>query len=190
MQEYVGFPIEPRDQFAEPKDQFVEPPKQDNRLAACDLHNYRAVYRNGQFGEIRVAKEAPRECVNHMRAVMNLFIANIKDQNEFQLKEDGIAGECLTRYFITDDRNKCPMITKTKDYSNCDNKVQRTIGMSYFHLYPKCPLKNTMVQGTAAFVMKLKCDGPVSMISEVESEEVYQIAPFSEASGAGVMRTR
>lgn len=50
--------------------------------------------------------------------------------------------------------------------------------------------KGRLVKGTAAFSYKLKQSDSGALITEVVSQQVYQISPFSEPTGVAVMEAR
>lgn len=47
-----------------------------------------------------------------------------------------------------------------------------------------------MVKGAATFVINLKNENSKALISRVESEQIYEVSPFDERDGAGVMKAR
>lgn len=55
--------------------------------------------------------------------------------------QNGIAGECQTRYIVQDDKkNNGLLITRIKDLNNCRKKIVQRVGMSYIDFIPNCPL--------------------------------------------------
>lgn len=50
--------------------------------------------------------------------------------------------------------------------------------------------KERLIKGTAAFSYKLKQSDSGTLITEVVSQQVYQISPFSEPTGVAVMEAR
>nr|XP_034979440.1 vitellogenin-2-like [Zootoca vivipara] len=170
---------------------FSAPPRQPESLIACTKYSFLFGYVNGKVQNIRVPRDPPLPCVNLVRGFLNGFSMSIKNQKEYELQEDGIGGECHTRYVIRDDRRSSTvLVSRTKDSNNCRNKVERSIGTFFIHRNPNYLLQNRMIQGTEAFTFKLKYNpaGANAQIMQVDAEQVYQLSPFSGAEGAGVMK--
>ncbi|XP_033006994.1 vitellogenin-2-like [Lacerta agilis] len=170
---------------------FAAPSRQPESLIACTKYSFVFGYVNGKVQNIRVPRDPPLPCVNLVRGFLNGFSMSIKNQKEYELQEDGIGGECHTRYVIRDDRRSSTvLVSRTKDSNNCRNKMERSIGTFFIHRNPNCLLQNRVIQGTEAFTFKLKYNpsGANAQIMQVDAEQVYQLSPFSGAEGAGVMK--
>lgn len=131
----------------------------------------------------------------------------------------GIGGVCHTRYVIQEDKkNNRVSVTKTVDQNNCQEKVVKSLGTAYIYPCPvdvmvcemwkdlpnyrhgRCapthslglPVlqKERIIKGTAAFSYKLKQTDSGTLITEVVSQQVYQISPFSEPTGVAVTEAK
>lgn len=114
-----------------------------------------------------------------------------KSQNVYELQEAGIGGVCHTRYVIQEDRkNSRVSVTKTVDQNNCQEKVVKSLGMAYIYPCPVDMMKERIIKGTAAYSYKLKQSDSGTLITEVVSQQVYQISPFSEPTGVAVTEAK
>ncbi|XP_030351580.1 vitellogenin-2-like isoform X2 [Strigops habroptila] len=175
-----------------PRDPFTRSSKITQIVSSCFTRPFKFEYDSGRIGNIYGPEDCPNTCINIVRGILNMIQITIKkSQNVYELQEAGIGGVCHTRYIIQEDRkNGRVSITKTVDQNNCQEKVTKSVGMAYIYPCPVDMMKARLIKGTAAFSYKLKQSDSGTLITEVVSQQVYQISPFSEPTGVAVMEAR
>uniref|UniRef100_A0A8B9EU46 Phosvitin n=1 Tax=Anser cygnoides TaxID=8845 RepID=A0A8B9EU46_ANSCY len=175
-----------------PRDPFTRSSKITQMVSSCFSRPFKFEYSSGRIGNIYAPEDCPDTCINIVRGILNMMQITIKkSQNVYELQEAGIGGVCHTRYVIQEDRkNSRVSVTKTVDQNNCQEKVKKSVGMAYIYPCPVDTMKERLVKGTAAFSYKLKQSDSGTLITEVASQQVYQISPFSEPTGVAVMEAR
>ncbi|NXK44964.1 VIT2 protein, partial [Chauna torquata] len=183
LEEYNGFwpsdPLTPSSKLAE-------------TIAACFSQAFKFEYTEGRVGSIYAPEDCPILCTNLVRGILNMMQITIKkSQNVYELQEAGIEGICQTRYVIQDDsKNNRATISKSKDLTDCQDRVAKNMGMAYIRPCPTCPLKVRNVKGTVMFTYKMKYDDSGALMTFATSNQVYQISPFNEPDGTAVMEAR
>ncbi|NXG57947.1 VITA2 protein, partial [Hemiprocne comata] len=175
-----------------PRDSFTLSSKITQMVSSCLTRPFKFEYSSGRVGNIYGPEDCPDMCINIVRGILNMIQMTIKKtQNVYELQEAGIGGVCHTRYVIQEDRkNSRASVTKTIDQTNCQEKVTKSVGMAYIYPCPVDMMKARLVKGTAAFSYKLKQSDSGTLITEVMSQQVYQISPLSEPTGVAVMEAR
>ncbi|NXJ06859.1 VIT2 protein, partial [Odontophorus gujanensis] len=175
-----------------PRDPFTRSSKITQAVSSCFTRPFKFEYSSGRIGSIYAPEDCPDLCVNIVRGILNMLQITIKkSQNVYELQEAGIGGICHTRYVIQEDRkNNRVSVTKTVDQNNCQEKVQKSVGMAYIYPCPVDMMKEGLTKGTTAFSYKLKQSDSGTLITEVASQQVYQISPFSEPTGVAVTEAR
>ncbi|NXN12823.1 VIT2 protein, partial [Indicator maculatus] len=175
-----------------PRDPFTRSSKITQIISSCFSRPFKFEYNSGRIGNIYGPEDCPVMCINIVRGILNMIQLTIKkSQNVYELQEAGIGGVCHTRYVIQEDkRNSRVLVTKTIDQNNCQEKAKRSVGMAYIYPCPVDMMKGRLVKGTAAFSHKLKQSDSGTVITEVVSQQVYQISPLSEPTGVAVMEAR
>ncbi|KAM6305553.1 vitellogenin-2-like [Aegotheles albertisi] len=175
-----------------PSDSFTRSSKITQVVSSCFTRPFKFEYSSGRIGNIYGPEDCPDTCINIVRGILNMMQLTIKkSQNVYELQEAGIGGVCHTRYVIQEDRkNSRFAVTRTVDQTSCQEKVMKSVGMAYIYPCPVDMMKGRLVKGTAAFSYKLKQSDSGTLITEVVSQQVYQISPFSEPTGVAVMEAR
>ncbi|XP_068808764.1 vitellogenin-2-like isoform X2 [Struthio camelus] len=175
-----------------PKDPFTRSSKITQTVSSCFTRPFKFEYNSGRVGNIYAPEDCSDMCINLVRGMLNMMQITIKkSQNVYELQEAGIGGVCHTRYVIQEDRkNSRVSVTKTIDQNSCQENVMTSIGMAYIRPCPVDMMKGRPIKGTAAFSYKLKHSDSGTLITEVASQQVYQISPFSEPTGVAVMEAR
>uniref|UniRef100_A0A8C3DXC8 Uncharacterized protein n=1 Tax=Corvus moneduloides TaxID=1196302 RepID=A0A8C3DXC8_CORMO len=175
-----------------PRDPFTRSSKITQMVSSCLTRSFKFEYNSGRIGNIYGPENCPDICINIVRGILNMIQITIKkSQNVYELQEAGIGGVCHTRYVIQEDRkNSRVSVTKTVDQNNCQEKVVKSLGMAYIYPCPVDVMKERIVKGTAAFSYKLKQSDSGTLITEVVSQQVYQISPFSEPTGVAVTEAK
>ncbi|NWX49789.1 VIT2 protein, partial [Steatornis caripensis] len=175
-----------------PRDPFTRSSKITQIVSSCFTRPFKFEYNSGRIGNIYGPEDCPDMCINIVRGILNMMQITIKkSQNVYELQEAGIGGVCHTRYVIQEDRkNSRVSVTKTVDQNNCQEKVKKSVGMAYIYPCPVDMMKGRLVKGTAAFSYKLKQSDSGTLITEVVSQQVYQVSPLSEPTGVAVMEAR
>ncbi|NXW94117.1 VIT2 protein, partial [Alopecoenas beccarii] len=175
-----------------PRDPFTRSSKITQIVSSCFTRPFKFEYNSGRIGNIYGPEDCPNMCINIVRGILNMMQITIKkSQNVYELQEAGIGGVCHTRYIIQEDRkNSRVSVTKTVDQNNCQEKVTQSVGMAYIYPCPADTMKARLIKGTAAFSYKLKQSDSGTLITEVTSQQIYQISPLSEPTGVAVMEAR
>ncbi|XP_041573748.2 vitellogenin-2 [Taeniopygia guttata] len=175
-----------------PRDPFTRSSKITQMVSSCLTRPFKFEYSSGRVGNIYGPENCPDTCINIVRGILNMIQITIKkSQNVYELQEAGIGGVCHTRYVIQEDKkNSRVSVTKTVDQTNCQEKVVKSLGMAYIYPCPADVMKERIIKGTAAFSYKLKQSDSGTLITEVVSQQVYQISPFSEPTGVAVMEAK
>ncbi|NWW90563.1 VIT2 protein, partial [Rhynochetos jubatus] len=175
-----------------PRDPFTRSSKITQVVSSCFTRPFKFEYSSGRIGNIYGPEDCPDMCVNIVRGILNMLQITIKkSQNVYELQEAGHGGVCHTRYIIQEDRKNSQLyITKTVDQNNCQEMVKKSVGMAYIYPCPVDMMKARLIKGTAAFSYKLKQSDSGTLITEVVSQQVYQISLFSEPTGVAVMEAR
>ncbi|XP_058277728.1 vitellogenin-2-like [Hirundo rustica] len=175
-----------------PRDPFTRSSKITQTVSSCLTRPFKFEYSSGRVGKIYGPENCPDTCINIVRGILNLIQITIKkSQNVYELQEAGIGGVCHTRYVIQEDKkNSRVSVTKTVDQNNCQEKVVKSLGMAYIYPCPVDVTKERIIKGTAAFSYKLKQSDSGTLITEVVSQQVYQISPFSEPTGVAVTEAK
>ncbi|NXQ18065.1 VIT2 protein, partial [Peucedramus taeniatus] len=175
-----------------PRDPFTRSSKITQMVSSCLTRPFKFQYSSGRVGNIYGPENCPDTCVNIVRGILNMIQITIKkSQNVYELQEAGIGGVCHTRYVIQEDKkNSRVSVTKTVDQNNCQEKVVKSLGMAYIYPCPVDMMKERIIKGTAAFSYKLKQSDSGTLITEVVSQQVYQISPFSEPTGVAVTEAK
>ncbi|OPJ77395.1 hypothetical protein AV530_007724 [Patagioenas fasciata monilis] len=175
-----------------PRDPFTRSSKISQIVSSCFTRPFKFEYNTGRIGNIYGPEDCPNMCINIVRGILNMMQITIKkSQNVYELQEAGIGGVCHTRYIIQEDKkNSRVSVTKTVDQNNCQEKVMQSVGMAYIYPCPADVMKARLIKGTAAFSYKLKQSDSGTLITEVTSQQIYQISPLSEPTGVAVMEAR
>ncbi|XP_066049215.1 vitellogenin-2-like [Chamaea fasciata] len=175
-----------------PRDPFTRSSKITQMVSSCLTRPFKFEYSSGRVGHIYGPENCPETCINIVRGILNMIQITIKkSQNVYELQEAGIGGVCHTRYVIQEDKkNSRVSVTKTVDQNNCQEKVVKSLGMAYIYPCPVDVMKERIIKGTAAFSYKLKQSDSGTLITEVASQQVYQISPFSEPTGVAVTEAK
>uniref|UniRef100_A0A8C9UGT8 Vitellogenin-2-like n=1 Tax=Serinus canaria TaxID=9135 RepID=A0A8C9UGT8_SERCA len=175
-----------------PRDPFTRSSKITQMVSSCLTRPFKFEYSSGRVGNIYGPENCPDTCINIVRGILNMIQITIKkSQNVYELQEAGIGGVCHTRYVIQEDKkNNRVSVTKTVDQNNCQEKVVKSLGMAYIYPCPVDMMKERIIKGTAAFSYKLKQSDSGALITEVVSQQVYQISPFSEPTGVAVTEAK
>ncbi|XP_009980901.1 PREDICTED: vitellogenin-2-like [Tauraco erythrolophus] len=175
-----------------PRDPFTRSSKITQMVSSCFTRPFKFEYHSGRIGNIYGPEDCSDMCINIVRGILNMMQITIKkSQNVYELQEAGIGGVCHTRYIIqADTKNSRISVTKTVDQNNCQEKLKKSVGMAYIYPCPVDTMKERLIKGTAAFSYKLKQSDSSTLITEVVSQQVYQISPLSEPTGVAVMEAK
>ncbi|NXC94878.1 VIT2 protein, partial [Certhia familiaris] len=175
-----------------PRDPFTRSSKITQTVSSCLTRPFKFEYNSGRVGNIYGPENCPDTCINIVKGILNMIQITIKkSHNVYELQEAGIGGVCHTRYVIQEDKkNSRVSVTKTVDQNNCQEKVVKSLGMAYIYPCPVDMMKERIIKGTAAFSYKLKQSDSGTLITEVVSQQVYQISPFSEPTGVAVTEAK
>uniref|UniRef100_A0A670IJP9 Uncharacterized protein n=1 Tax=Podarcis muralis TaxID=64176 RepID=A0A670IJP9_PODMU len=175
-----------------PRDPTFKTPTLTQKLDLCFPEPFKFEYRRGCIGNIYALKNVSIECINIIRGILNLLQISVNEmESVYELQEDGVGGTCLTKYIVQEDKaNNVSTISRTKDLSNCTNKVVKNIGMAYVRPCPTCPLVRSLNSRAVAFTYQLKYMDTGALITHIDSRQVYTISPFNEVGSTAVMDAR
>ncbi|XP_015668896.1 vitellogenin-2 [Protobothrops mucrosquamatus] len=172
-----------------PKSSLSDPRREFKQLLDCQKFIVYVTY-NGRFGSIRISKNADPLCRNVYKGFMYLFVYTARYQREFEVLEEGLEGECNTRYvFYEEKKNDGYMIHKFRDLNNCKQKVMLNVGIPYLQLFKplNCLQREKFVQGASAIVTKVKRDGNGDLITQAKAEQIYDF-PLDGEGSTGYMK--
>ncbi|XP_078075122.1 vitellogenin-like isoform X3 [Mustelus asterias] len=175
-----------------PKDPFSSLRKLTERWTPHLTRPVKFGYLNGRVGNIYTSEDLPEDILNIHRGIINIFqITNKKFQNFYDLQEAGIEGICHTRYIVQEDKRKERLvITKSKDLTNCQERVLKQTGTIYTQLCPSCQQRGRNIRASAASTIVLKPTALGAIVQEARVREVHQFTPFHELDGAFRLEAR
>ncbi|XP_067845924.1 vitellogenin-like [Heptranchias perlo] len=173
-------------------DQFSTARKLTERLAPQLTKPVKFEYNRGRVGSIRAPANLPEDALNILRGILNAFQITIKkSQNFYDLQEAGIEGICHARYIIQEDRKTNRVtVTKAKDLTNCQNKVEKRTGMGYSQSCPSCQQRGRNIRATATYTYVLKPTAVGAIVQRATVREVHQFTPFHELDGVIKLEAR
>ncbi|XP_074525154.1 vitellogenin-2-like [Halichoeres trimaculatus] len=175
-----------------PKDAFIPAPKLTSALAAQLLTPIKFEYANGVVGKVFAPAGISTTVLNIYRGILNIFQLNIKKtQNVYELQEPGTQGVCKTHYIISEDaKAERIMLTKTKDLSQCQERIMKDIGLAYTEKCVECEATGKAMKGAAAFNYVMKPAATGALILEATATELIQFSPFNILNGAAQMEAK
>ncbi|XP_078418018.1 vitellogenin-like [Cetorhinus maximus] len=175
-----------------PKDPFTSLHKLTEKWIPYLTKPVKFEYVNGRVGTIFTSENLPEDILNILRGILNIFQITVKkSQNFYDLQEAGIEGICHARYIIQEDKRKDRLVvTKAKDFTNCQERVLRQAGTTYTQLCPSCQQRARNIRASAAFTIVLKPTMLGAIIQEARVREVHQFTPFHELDGITRLEAR
>ncbi|KAM7011967.1 LOW QUALITY PROTEIN: vitellogenin 2 [Tautogolabrus adspersus] len=175
-----------------PKDAFIPATKLTSALAAQLLTPIKFEYANGVVGQVFAPAGVSTTVLNIYRGILNIFQLNIKKtQNVYELQEPGAQGVCKTHYVISEDEKADRiLLTKTKDLSQCQERIIKDIGLAYTEKCVECEATGKALKGTAAFNYVMKPTATGTLILEATTTELIQFSPLNILNGAAQMEAK
>ncbi|XP_041647048.1 vitellogenin-2-like isoform X8 [Cheilinus undulatus] len=175
-----------------PKDAFIPASKLTTALAAQLLTPIKFEYTSGVVSKVFAPAGVSETVLNIYRGILNIFQLNIKKtQNVYELQEPGAQGVCKTHYVISEDTKADRiMLTKTKDLSQCQERIIKDIGLVYTEKCVECEARGKAMKGTAAFSYIMKPAATGALILEATATELIQFSPFNILNGAAQMEAK
>ncbi|XP_034293379.1 vitellogenin-2-like [Pantherophis guttatus] len=174
-----------------PRSTLSEPRREYKQILECQkskvLFNY-----SGKYTSIRLPKNEATLCRNFFKGLLNLLIVTPpRNHREYEVLEDGLEGECNTRYVLYEEKKNSNiyLFNKFRDLNNCKQKIMLTVGIPYLQLFqqPNCFQREKFVQGASALLIKVKRDSKGDLITEVKSEQVLDF-PLGGVDATGYMK--
>ncbi|XP_030640291.1 vitellogenin-like isoform X1 [Chanos chanos] len=181
--EYSG--VWPRDPFA--------PAAKLTTALANQLHMpIKFEYANGVVGRVFAPAGVSATVLNLHRGILNILQLNLKrTQNVYELQEAGAQGICKTHYVISEDaKAQHIVVTKSKDLTNCQDRIMKDIGLAYLEKCDECQQEVQSLTGTATYNYVMKPTATGALITEASVEELHQFAPFNAVNGAAQMQAK
>uniref|UniRef100_A0A3Q3GPF5 Vitellogenin-like n=1 Tax=Labrus bergylta TaxID=56723 RepID=A0A3Q3GPF5_9LABR len=175
-----------------PKDAFIPATNLTSALAAQLLTPIKFEYANGVVGKVFAPAGMSATVLNIYRGILNIFQLNIKKtQNVYELQEAGVQGVCKTHYVISEDAKADHiLLTKTKDLSQCQERIVKDIGLAYTETCVECEAGGKSLKGTAAFSYVIKSLATHNQILEATAIELIQFSPLNILNGAAQMEAK
>ncbi|XP_049582272.1 vitellogenin-1-like, partial [Syngnathus scovelli] len=175
-----------------PKDAFTPAAKLTSVLAPQLMIPIKFEYSNGVVGKMFAPEGVPVMVLNIYRGILNVLQLNVKKTtNVYEMQEAGAQGVCKTFYAINEDEKaERILLTKTRDLSHCQERIQRDIGLAYTETCHKCHRDSKNFKGGAAYNDVLKSVPNGVMIMEASVNELIEFTPFKEMNGAAQMETK
>ncbi|XP_060796540.1 vitellogenin-like [Neoarius graeffei] len=175
-----------------PQDNFVPATKLTSALNAQLVTPIKFEYANGVVGKIFAPARVSATVLNLHRGILNILQLNLKNtQNVYELHEAGTQGVCKTHYMISEDiQTHQVTVRKSKDLTNCHERVIKDIGLAYTETCVACQQRLKSLTGTATFHYSMKHSDTGSLISEANVEEVHQFSLLNTLTGAAEMKAK
>ncbi|XP_030640314.1 vitellogenin-like [Chanos chanos] len=175
-----------------PRDPFIPAAKLTTALAAQLLMPIKFEYANGVVGRVFAPAGVSATVLNLHRGILNILQLNLKrTQNVYELQEAGVQGICKTHYVISEDaKAQHIVVTKSKDLTDCQERIIKDIGLAYLEKCSECQKKGKSLTGTATYNYVMKPTATGALITEATVEELHQFAPFNAANGAAQMEAK
>ncbi|KAG7327858.1 hypothetical protein KOW79_009464 [Hemibagrus wyckioides] len=175
-----------------PQDAFKPAAKLTSALNAQLVIPIKYEYANGVVGKIFAPAGVSATVLNLHRGILNILQLNLKNtQNVYELHEAGTQGVCKTHYMISEDvKTHQIAVRKSKDLTNCHERVMKDIGLAYTETCDECQQRLKSLTGTATFRYIMKPTDTGALVSEATVEEVHQFSLLNTQTGAAQMRTK
>ncbi|XP_062411383.1 vitellogenin-like isoform X3 [Sardina pilchardus] len=175
-----------------PKDPFVPATKLTSALASQLLIPIKFEYANGVVGQLFAPSEVSATVLNIQRGILNILQLNLKkSQNIYELQEAGAQGVCKTHYVINEDvKAERIVVTKSKDFTNCQDRIIKDLGLAYLETCAECQQKSKSLTGAATYSYIIKPTPTGALLTEATVRELHQVTPVAEMGGAAQMEAR
>ncbi|XP_076880445.1 vitellogenin-like [Brachyhypopomus gauderio] len=173
-----------------PEDSFTPATKLTSALKSQLVTPIKFEYSNGVVGKVFAPAGVSSTVLNLHRGILNIFQLNLKKtQHVYELHEDGTQGVCKTHYMIREDgRTNHIAVTKSKDLTDCHERVIKDIGLAYLETCVECQQRLKSQTGTATYTYDMKFIDAQPVVSEARVEEVHEFSAFNTLNGAAQMR--
>ncbi|TSM94609.1 Vitellogenin [Bagarius yarrelli] len=175
-----------------PQDAFSPAAKLTSALNAQLVIPIKFEYDNGVVGKIFTPAGVSATVLNLHRGILNILQLNLKNtQNVYELHEAGPQGICKTHYMISEDvKTHQIVVRKSKDLTNCHERVIKDIGLAYTETCVECQQRLKSLTGTATFTYIMKPTDTGALVAEATVEEVHQFSVINTVTGAAQMRAK
>ncbi|XP_041913753.1 vitellogenin-like isoform X4 [Alosa sapidissima] len=175
-----------------PKDPFVPATKLTSALASQLLIPIKFEYANGVVGKVFAPTEVSATVLNIHRGILNILQLNLKKtQNVYELQEAGAQGVCKTHYVISEDvKAERILVTKSKDLTNCQERIIKDLGLAYLETCAECQLKSKSLTGVATYSYIMKPTPTGALLTEATVRELHQVTPVAEMDEAAQMEAK
>ncbi|XP_051868477.1 vitellogenin-like isoform X2 [Pristis pectinata] len=175
-----------------PDEDFIPSPKLTRKLSPQLSQPVIFEYNRGRVGNIIAHSNIPENILNILRGILNILQISIKrNQNIYDLQENGLEGVCHASYTIQEDKKaRHIIVTKSKDLNDCQEKISETKSSAYFKQCKTCQMKGKNLRSVSTYTYILKSTDEGAEISEVVSHESHQFTPSNELDGAASTESR
>ncbi|KAG9266788.1 vitellogenin-like [Astyanax mexicanus] len=119
-------------------------------------------------------------------------VLNLKNtQNVYEMHEAGTHGVCKAHYMISEDaKTNQIVVRKSKDLTNCHERVIKDIGLAYAEKCAECQQRLQSLTGTATHTYIMKPSDAGAVVAEATVEELHQFSLFNTITGAAQMKAK
>ncbi|XP_049321622.1 vitellogenin-like isoform X3 [Astyanax mexicanus] len=149
-------------------------------------------YANGVVGKIYAPAGVSATVLNLYRGILNILQLNLKNtQNVYEMHEAGTHGVCKAHYMISEDaKTNQIVVRKSKDLTNCHERVIKDIGLAYAEKCAECQQRLQSLTGTATHTYIMKPSDAGAVVAEATVEELHQFSLFNTITGAAQMKAK
>ncbi|XP_072920017.1 vitellogenin-like [Hemitrygon akajei] len=175
-----------------PDEEFIPSWKLTRKLTPQLTQPVEFEYNRGRVGNLFAPRGISENILNIHRGILNMFQISIKrNQNIYELQENGLEGVCHTSYTIQEDKKaKHIIITKSKDLNACEEKISESKGSDYSQRCKTCQMKGKNLRSVSTYTYILTSAEQGAEVAEVVSKESHQFTPFNELDGAASTDSR
>ncbi|XP_062920824.1 vitellogenin-like [Mobula hypostoma] len=175
-----------------PDEEFIPSRKLTRKLTPQLTQPVIFEYNWGRVGNLFARRGISENVLNIQRGILNMLQISIKrNQNIYELQENGLEGVCLTSYTIQEDKKaKHITITKSKDLNACEEKISESKGSDYFQQCETCQMKGKNLRSVSTYTYILTSVEQGAEVAEVVSKESHQFTPFNELDGVASTDSR
>ncbi|XP_072130902.1 vitellogenin-like [Mobula birostris] len=175
-----------------PDEEFIPSRKLTQKLTPQLTQPVIFEYNWGRVGNLFARRGISENILNIQRGILNMLQISIKrNQNIYELQENGLEGVCLTSYTIQENKKaKHITITKSKDLNACEEKISESKGSDYFQQCETCQMKGKNLRSFSTYTYILTSVEQGAEVAEVVSKESHQFTPFNELDGVASTDSR
>uniref|UniRef100_W5LDS8 Vitellogenin domain-containing protein n=1 Tax=Astyanax mexicanus TaxID=7994 RepID=W5LDS8_ASTMX len=139
-------------------------------------------YANGVVGKIYAPAGVSATVLNFLNMKYSLLLKS---------HSAGTHGVCKAHYMISEDaKTNQIVVRKSKDLTNCHERVIKDIGLAYAEKCAECQQRLQSLTGTATHTYIMKPSDAGAVVAEATVEELHQFSLFNTITGAAQMKAK